>query len=139
MSLIRKAVPYAVYRYVSIIHVHLPAPGTTVHLLGDVSSIMHELHTKWTDTPVGVASSCDEPSWARECILKFPVGGPQSGIYLKVITSEHSNCRSLFQRRYDVHLHFRNIIFVRLLSFFNDRDYLLHIGLIFFGCSTCLT
>ncbi len=50
--------------------------GTEVRLLGDVRSILHELKTdpKWKDTVMAVASTCDEPSWARECMQKFPIG-----------------------------------------------------------------
>ena len=50
--------------------------GTRVRLLGDVRNILHELKTdaKWSGAIVAVASTCDEPSWARECIRKFPVG-----------------------------------------------------------------
>jgi len=50
--------------------------GTKVYLLGDVKNIMKELKTdaKWSDSIVAVASSCDEPSWAKECIQKFPIG-----------------------------------------------------------------
>ena len=36
------------------------------------------------DTKIAVASSCDEPSWARECLTKFTVGG---GIPLSDIVS----------------------------------------------------
>ena len=51
--------------------------GTKVHLLGDVKNILYELHTdpKWKETIVAVASTCDEPKWARECLKKFSVGG----------------------------------------------------------------
>jgi len=50
--------------------------GTKVHLLGDVKNILHELKTdpKWADSIVAVASTCDEPKWAKECIRKFTVG-----------------------------------------------------------------
>ena len=46
--------------------------GEEVGLLGDVRNIMLELKTdeKWKDTVIGVASTCDEPSWAQECIEK---------------------------------------------------------------------
>ena len=46
--------------------------GEEIELLGDVRNIMLELKTdeKWKDTVIGVASTCDEPSWARECIEK---------------------------------------------------------------------
>jgi len=49
--------------------------GTVVRLLGDVKNIMREFKTeeKWSGITIAVASSCDEPSWARECIKKFPV------------------------------------------------------------------
>jgi len=51
--------------------------GTRVHLLGDVKNILYELKTdpKWSGSIVAVASTCDEPKWARECIKKFSVGG----------------------------------------------------------------
>ena len=51
--------------------------GTRVRLLGDVKNILHDLKTdpKYSDSIVAVASTCDEPSWARECIRKFDVGG----------------------------------------------------------------
>ena len=44
--------------------------GTRVQLLGDVKNILHELKTdpKWSDSIVAVASTCDEPRWAKECI-----------------------------------------------------------------------
>ena len=50
--------------------------GTVVRLLGDVKNIMTEFKTdaKWFDTIIAVASSCDEPGWARECIQKFQLG-----------------------------------------------------------------
>lgn len=50
--------------------------GTVVRLLGDVKNIMTEFKTdsKWSDSIIAVASSCDEPGWARECIQKFPLG-----------------------------------------------------------------
>jgi len=49
--------------------------GTKIHLLGDVRDILHELHTdpKWKESIVAIASTCDEPKWARECLKKFPV------------------------------------------------------------------
>ena len=60
--------------------------GERVHLLGDVRSIIHELGTdrRWKDTVVAVASRCDEPAWARECLSKFSVGG---GLSLKDVMS----------------------------------------------------
>merc|ERR1712196_518471 len=49
--------------------------GSRVHLLGDVPRIWHELATssKWSDTVLCVASRCDEPRWAVECLSKFKV------------------------------------------------------------------
>merc|ERR1711955_68175 len=54
--------------------------GTAVRLLGDVRQIMYELKrsNQWSNTVIAVASSCDEPSWAKECIQKFPVGSDGS-------------------------------------------------------------
>ena len=49
--------------------------GTEVFIMADLKSILEEVKTdpKWSNTKVGVASSCDEPSWARECIQKFNI------------------------------------------------------------------
>ena len=43
--------------------------------MADLRSILLDVKTdqKWSDTKVAVASSCDEPSWARDCIQKFGV------------------------------------------------------------------
>lgn len=50
--------------------------GERVFLMGDVRNIFRELATldRWKDTRVAIASRCDEPSWAAECIKKFSVG-----------------------------------------------------------------
>ncbi len=47
--------------------------GNKVSLMGDVRNILTELATedRWKDTKVAIASRCDEPSWAAECIKKF--------------------------------------------------------------------
>ena len=44
--------------------------NTTVKIIGDLREILLDVQTdsKWSDTKIAVASSCDEPSWARECI-----------------------------------------------------------------------
>lgn len=51
--------------------------GTIVRLLGDVREIFREFATdpKWNRAKICIASRCDEPSWARECIQKFSLGG----------------------------------------------------------------
>ena len=56
------------------------ASGTKTYLMGAVRQIFHELNTdpSWAGTKVAVASSCDEPAWARECLKKFRVGPPGS-------------------------------------------------------------
>ena len=61
--------------------------GTRVHLLGDVKNILYELKTdpKWKDSIVAVASTCDAPEWARECLRKFPVG---DGLTMSDVFSE---------------------------------------------------
>ncbi len=58
------------------------AGGNKVFLMADLREILLEIKTdsKWSDLKVGVASSCDEPEWARECIEKFTIA---SGIKLK--------------------------------------------------------
>ena len=52
--------------------------------MADVRKIMHDLKTnpKWSNTDVAVASCCDEPGWAAECIKKFGLG---DGLHLKVV------------------------------------------------------
>ena len=49
--------------------------GERVYLMGDVKNIMHELKTddKYADCQIAIASCCDEPSWADECLRKFKV------------------------------------------------------------------
>jgi hypothetical protein len=46
-------------------------------------SILKDLKTnpKWSNTEIAIASCCDEPSWAAECIRKFGLG---DGLTLKV-------------------------------------------------------
>ena len=60
--------------------------GSKCYLMGAVRDIMHSPKTDsgWGETQVAVASSCDEPSWARECLTKFLVG---EGIPLSDIVS----------------------------------------------------
>ncbi len=55
-----------------------------IRLLGDVRNIMKELKTdpKWSDTLVGIASTCNEPNWAHECLDKFEIG---SGVKLRSV------------------------------------------------------
>merc|ERR1712025_735636 len=50
--------------------------GERIHLLGDIREILHEIKTSrdWSETAIAVASTCDEPDWARECISKFSIG-----------------------------------------------------------------
>lgn len=50
--------------------------GTPVRMLGDVASVLAELHGRMKAGQavlVGVASRSDEPDWARECLRKFIV------------------------------------------------------------------
>eukprot|EP01065_Artemidia_motanka_P007070 TRINITY_DN13473_c0_g1_i2.p2 TRINITY_DN13473_c0_g1~~TRINITY_DN13473_c0_g1_i2.p2 ORF type:complete len:188 (+),score=49.85 TRINITY_DN13473_c0_g1_i2:28-591(+) len=54
--------------------------GTNVRLMGDVRAIMTSLHrdAQWKGTAVAVASCCDEPAWARECLRLFQIEGGAS-------------------------------------------------------------
>eukprot|EP00092_Neocalanus_flemingeri_P040299 GFUD01043894.1.p1 GENE.GFUD01043894.1~~GFUD01043894.1.p1 ORF type:complete len:209 (-),score=59.10 GFUD01043894.1:152-715(-) len=71
--------------------------GTKVHLLGDVKNILHELKTdpKWAGSIVAVASTCDEPKWAKECIRKFSVGDglKMFDVFQEDCTEIYSGCR----------------------------------------------
>jgi len=51
--------------------------GNLTELIGDVRKIMHELKCdpKWSDTLVAIASKCNEPNWANECLDKFELPG----------------------------------------------------------------
>ena len=62
--------------------------GRKTYLMGAVREIFQELHTEpqWKGAKVGIASSCDEPSWARECLKKFTVG---SGTPLQAIVDDN--------------------------------------------------
>jgi len=75
--------------------------GTRVHLLGAVKEIMYEFASdkKWKDSKICVASSCDEPSWARDCIRLFEVG---EGLTLQNVFD--SNNIEIYKRSKDYHL-----------------------------------
>ena len=47
--------------------------GNIITLLGNTRDIMYELKSdgKWKDTKVAIASKCNEPNWAQECLDKF--------------------------------------------------------------------
>jgi len=79
--------------------------GTKVHLLGDVKNILHELKTdpKWADSIVAVASTCDEPKWAKECIRKFSVGDG-----LKIFDVFQEDCTEIY-KAYGKDIHMREI------------------------------
>lgn len=55
-------------------HTHvLDRSGTKVNLLGESRDILRLLKydPAWRGTIVGISSTCDEPSWARECLQLF--------------------------------------------------------------------
>jgi magnesium-dependent phosphatase 1 len=55
-------------------HTHvLDRSNTKVNLLGESRAILQMLHfdPAWKDTIVAISSTCDEPSWARECLQMF--------------------------------------------------------------------
>lgn len=48
--------------------------GTKVELLGYVRQFLAEVKSgKYQDIKLAVASKCDEPSWARECLSLFKI------------------------------------------------------------------
>ena len=77
--------------------------GTIIRLLGDVRELMYEFKTdpKWAETVIAVASSCDEPTWARECIQKFPVGHDDKFKLKDVFSTNHIE---IYKRTKDHHL-----------------------------------
>eukprot|EP00123_Amoebidium_parasiticum_P006444 comp17394_c0_seq1/m.16721 comp17394_c0_seq1/g.16721 ORF comp17394_c0_seq1/g.16721 comp17394_c0_seq1/m.16721 type:complete len:192 (-) comp17394_c0_seq1:100-675(-) len=78
--------------------------GTEVYLMGQSRQILHELKTKpqWMHTRVAVASSTDEPEWARECLALIEVG---DGIKMKdtihFVEISKSNKKQHFQRLHE--------------------------------------
>ena len=50
--------------------------NTTVEIMADLREILQEIKSQpqWNQTKFAVASSCDEPSWARECIRLISIG-----------------------------------------------------------------
>jgi len=51
--------------------------GRKVELMANVREIMNNFKTdveRWKNSKIAVASSCDEPSWARECIKIMTLG-----------------------------------------------------------------
>jgi len=101
--------------------------GTTVTLLGDIRRIMHEFKTdpKWSSTIIAVASSCDEPTWARECIQKFPVGYDDKFKLKDVFSPNHIE---IYKQTKDHHLRSiqnkcgKDISFQDMIFFDNQYD-----------------
>merc|ERR1712130_11326 len=62
--------------------------NTDVYLLGAVREILYELKTneKYANSIVAIASTRDEPNWARECLDKFKIG-PNLDITLGTVFS----------------------------------------------------
>jgi magnesium-dependent phosphatase 1 len=54
----------------------IDAAGNTVSLMGDARYVLTMLGTNemFKNSHVATASSCDEPSWAHECLEKFEIG-----------------------------------------------------------------
>ena len=75
--------------------------GTKVEIMADLRPILEEVKTdpKWKETKVAVASSCDEPSWARECIQLIQIN---SNIKLKNIFDP--NLTEIYKSPKSVHL-----------------------------------
>ena len=49
--------------------------GERVYLMGDIRNIMNELKndSKYSNVEIAIASCCDEPTWADECLRKFKI------------------------------------------------------------------
>ena len=65
------------------------ARNTKVRFLGDAHECWAHLHRRMLageDLLVGVASRCDEPAWARECLRKFIVAPGVS--MMDIVTEE---------------------------------------------------
>ena len=60
-----------------------------VYLLGAVREILYDSKTndKYKNSTVAIASSCDEPSWAEECLKKMRIG-PDLDVVLGSVFAE---------------------------------------------------
>lgn len=58
--------------------------ATEVVLMGNIREVLVELHTaeEWEQTHVCVASTCDEPNWAFECMDKMVINGKRLVEYI---------------------------------------------------------
>jgi magnesium-dependent phosphatase 1 len=85
--------------------------GTSVKLLGNISSILHELQTDPELSSIKVAwvSCTDEPEWANECLQKFKTTGRSP-----IGTCSHSS--QIFQAYKQVH-------FQKLRQLYPEIDY----------------
>eukprot|EP00051_Salpingoeca_urceolata_P028661 m.487784 g.487784 ORF g.487784 m.487784 type:complete len:180 (-) comp25250_c0_seq1:43-582(-) len=69
--------------------------GTAVQLLGVTKEVLHELHNseEWAGTQIALVSTCDEPSWAQECLKLLTIGDGSCGTTLKqVVHQEEIYC-----------------------------------------------
>ena len=88
--------------------------GQEVNLLGEVGSILHELHTQpeWKGTIISWVSCTDEPTWANECLMKFVT--PVSATPLKNLVD--SSAEQIFKANKKEH-------FRRLKAAYPEIDY----------------
>jgi magnesium-dependent phosphatase 1 len=60
--------------------------GTVVKLIGDARTILRQIDQEIKPRPkLGIASSTDEPTWARECLDKIIVDGKRLVEYFDII------------------------------------------------------
>ena len=85
--------------------------------------VLYELKTdaKWEGVVTAVSSRTDEPNWAQECMRKFEVGPPGSGLCIKdcidVEEISKTNKRDHFKRISDA----TGIAYEEILFFDNER------------------
>ena len=71
--------------------------GTEVKIMADLRDILKEVKSaeKWKETRIGVASSCDEPDWAYQCIAQIQIGKFHlKDIFEPGITEIYKSCKT---------------------------------------------
>ena len=98
------------------------ARNTKVRFLGDAHECWAHLHRRiqaGEDLLVGVASRCDEPAWARECLRKFIVAPGVS--MMDIVTEERCEIYAGSKRQPLAELKRKTGVPYERMAFFDDQ------------------
>lgn len=101
----------------------LTKSGTKVNLLGSVGRILDELKTLafWKDTKIAWVSTCDEPSWAKECLKKFRTT-PNDIVFENCADSSEIHYGNKKEHFRNIKKQFPGIGFEEMIFFDNQMD-----------------